>query len=244
MPNTWEKGLRSYRYPVALEDFQYAHRFPRWFSFDLGNGGRSSTIEFESHFRKHAQKNIAVWLEVVFWKLYSQPSHRDRLTCNVATHFQVSGISAKSLWQTCMTYISKPVRATFESFRQLFGFQSQAVAVVATFPAFLDPESYPMVDTRIAKLVGNCMGAHNEAYRTGPQLIRPPFLDSKRTVLTVAYYEFMRHWTLWCVYTAHKLTKQTSFNRRARDVEMAVFNAWGGRGNRHPVFHLNPLPRA
>jgi len=250
MPDTWGNALSSYRYPVALANFQDAHRFPKWFSFELGNGERSRTIEFESHFKKHAQKDIAVWLEVVFWKLYSQGRYRrDLHTINVATHFHVKGISAKSLWQACMTYISKPTSATFESFRQLFGFTSPArpIAVAATFPAFIDPESYSMVDTRIAKWVGNCMTAHNEADRTGPQLIRPPFCDSQGTVLTMADFEFMQHWNRWCIYTAQKLTKLTPISWRARDVEMAIFYAWGTRRgrrcNHHPMVHLNPLER-
>lgn len=246
MPSTWENALRSYRYPVALKGFQDAHQFPRWFSFDLGNGDHSRTSEFESHFRTHAQEYREVWLEVVFWKLYSQGTYRrDRHTINVANYFQGNGISAESLWQDCMAYIERPTRANFASFRQRLGFGSPVIAVAATFPAFIDPESYPMVDTRIAKWVGNYMTAHNEADRTGPQLIRPPFCDSQGKVLTMADFEFMQHWNRWCVHTAQKLTKLTPIPWRARDVEMAVFYAWGrrlgGRCNAHPALHLNPL---
>ena len=248
MPDTWENALLSYRYPVTFTDFQYEHQFSRWFSFDLGNGDRSRTMEFESHFRKHAQKDREVWLEVVFWKLYSQPNHRDRHTYSVATHFLVERISAESLWQACMAYIEEPTRTNFASFRQRLGFGSSVIAVAATFPAFIDPESYPIVDTRIAKWVGNCMTAYNEADRTGPQLIRPPFCDSQGTVLTMADFEFMQHWNRWCIYTAQKLTKLTPIPWRARDVEMAIFYAWGTRRGRrckhHPMVHLNPLERA
>jgi hypothetical protein len=252
MPNTWQEALLSYRYPVDLRSFSDAHQFPGWFYFDLGNGDRSQTIEFELHFRKHAQKALEPWLEVVYWKLYSQLACRDRITRQVSSHFrQGEGNLAKSLWQACNKYICNkykepPKRANFDSFRRLFGFSSQGIAVVATFPAFINPASCPMVDTRIAKWVGNCMTAHNEADRIGPQLIRPPFCDSNRTVLTMADYEFMQHWNRWCVYTAQKLTKLTPINWRARDVEMAVFYAWGTRRGRRcnhdPMVHLNPLP--
>jgi hypothetical protein len=244
MPSTWEKALRLYRWSVTFTDFKDAHQFPGWFSFDLAVGDRSKTIEFESRFRKHAQKDREAWLEVVFWKVYGIPLVRNGLTHAVNTNFQVRGISAESLWQACKNYISKPSKANFESFRQLFGFTAPVIAVAATFPAFIDPVSYPMVDTRIAKWVGKCMATHNEADRAGPQLIRPRFLDYSRPgVLAMTDYDFMRHWTLWCVHTAHKLTNHTSLKGgwRARDVEMAVFRAWGGRGKQHPELLLNPL---
>lgn len=242
MPTTWQEALQSYRYPVALGNFQGAPNFPGWFAFDLGEGDRTQTIAFESHFKERAQTSLAPWLEVIFWKLYSQPGRRNQTTCRVASHFLDQSVSPRSLWQGCMSYIKTPTKETFKSFQKLFGFRSQAIAVAATFPAFLNPVSYPMVDTRIAKWVGACMDEHNEVDNAGPQLIRPPFLNAKnRTVLTLSDFEFMQCWIKWCAHIAYKLTNRTSFSWRARDVDMAVFFAWGERGNRHPMFHLNPL---
>src|SRR3990172_1726059 len=145
MPATWEEALLSYRYPVTLADFMDAQQYPGWFCFELGEGDRTHTTEFETQFRESAPEALEPWLEVVFWKLYSQPAHRNRTTRRVAVHFQVTGISPKSLWQACLAYIETPTKTTFESFRQLFGFHAQAIAVAATFPAFVDPAAIPMV---------------------------------------------------------------------------------------------------
>ncbi len=204
-------------------------------------GDRANTVEFQAHFRKHASEAIEPWLEVVFWKLFSQPGRRNRITQRVASHFKANGTSPKELLHACSRYVENPSRDNFESFRKLFGFKTPVIAVAATFPAFLEPDSFPMVDTRIAKWVGSCLSLHNAKDSTGPQLIRPPFLDSTRTVLTMDDFEFVESWIRWCKYTAQKLTKCTSFVWRARDVEMAVFTAWGGRKDPHPKFHLNPL---
>jgi hypothetical protein len=124
--------------------------------------------------------------------------------------------------------------------RKRLGIGSRAIAVAATFPAFKHPDKHPMVDTRIANWVGACMGEHNAADPAGPQLTRFPFLDNQSTVLTMSDFDSMQDWRKWCVHTANKLTGPTQMQWRARDVEMAVFQAWGGRNGPH--FHLNSLP--
>jgi hypothetical protein len=241
MPTIWIEALLAYRYPAILSNFENARKYPGWFNFDLTIGDRTNTIEFEDHFRRHAPEAIEPWLEVVFWKLFSQPTRRNTTTRRVALHFQTYEISPKSLWHACNNYIENPTRKNFESFRILFGFVSKAIAIVATFPAFVIPNSYPMVDTRIAKWVGDCMPLHNAADPIGPQLTRPRFLDVPQTVLMMDDFGFMETWTHWCRHTAHKLSKYTSIAWRARDVEMAVFHSWGERNDPHPKLILNPL---
>lgn len=240
MPSTWEDALLSYSYPVTFTDFNDAHRFPEWFSFDLTIGDRNQTIEFESHFRRHAEKHREVWIEVVFWKMYSQGQwRRNTHTSNVAD--RIEQIEPEHLWNTCMTYMESRSEDNFNSFRRLFFPNNPVIATVATFPAFLDPVSYPMIDTRIAKWVGQHMDSHNKADPAGPQLIRPRYLDHpNQTVLMMTDYDFMRCWICWCAHTANKLTSRKSINGgwRARDVEMAVFTAWGNN------LHLNPLRSA
>lgn len=243
MPTTWTSALDSYSYPVNLRDCKQAHEFPGFFGWTIA-GDRVSTINFEDYFRTRAREAVEPWLEMVFWKLFSQRNRRDMTTQTVASNFQSRGISARSLWDACAGYVAEPTRESFELFRSHFGFSSQAIAVAATFPAFLAPDRYPMVDTRIAKWVGCCMSLQNAADSRGPQLIRPLYLDNKSKVLTMNDFGFVQAWTQWCVHTATKLREVTSMKWRARDVEMAVFEAWGRRGDCHPNLRLNPLPEA
>ncbi|GAJ05736.1 unnamed protein product, partial [marine sediment metagenome] len=45
-------------------------------------------------------------------------------------------------------------------------------------------------------------------------------------------FDFYLHWVYWARHTAKKLSQQTEMKWRARDVEMAVFTAWGDKGSK------------
>lgn len=245
MPNTWTESLSEYSYPFDLSDFEDAGNYPEWFELKSSVGDRDSTIKFEDHFRNHAAEAIEPWLEVVYWKIYSQPTGRaDRMTQRVASYSRDNDVPPQLLWYACNNYVENPTRKNLEDFRMLLlGLRSRTIALACTFPAFLKPELYPMVDTRIAKWVGSSMNLHNNADPSGPQLIRPKFLDSQQTTLTMTDFEFVETWISWCRHTARKLTERTLSEWRSRDVEMAVFSAWGGRHDTHPKLHLNPLKK-
>jgi len=85
-----------------------------------------------------------------------------------------------------------------------------------------------MVDTRIAKWVGWQL---EQGQFTASQLVRPKFLDSKETVIQMHDFGFVEAWIKWCRNTATLLSQSTAQHWRSRDVEMAVFRAWGDRGN-------------
>jgi len=242
VPNTWEKSLFGYQYPFDLGRFDDAKLYPTGFKFNSLVGDRKSTMEFETHFRSNAPKAIEPWLEVVYWKMYSQPPIRGlKLIRRLADHFRNNSVKPQALWDVCNRYVEHPTKQHFESIRTNFGLTSGSIAVAATFPAFMRPDLYPMIDTRIAKWVGHFMMRQNLSNPSGVQLTRPHFVDSKQTVLVMNDFPFLQNWIQWCRYTAQKLTACTSFEWRARDVEMAVFNAWGGRFDKHPKDKLNPL---
>ncbi len=242
MPKTWENALRAYWYPVNLNAFADARCYPGWSNYNLETGDRRATVQFEDRFRTHAPKAIESWYEVVFWKMFSQRGRSDAKTRDVIGKLQRRAISARTLWQACSEYVKRPSRSAFESFRKLFGFETSAIAVVATFPAFLDPEHFPMVDTRTARWVRDSFEKHNAVDPSGPQLVLPRFPGNGRSVLTMDDWAFVEAWTAWCGHTAGKLQGSSRVEWRARDVEMAVFQAWGERGKPHPVRPLNPLP--
>jgi len=242
VPSEWIRSLSEYGYPVNLGDFQDAEVYPRWFGLIMPVGDRAATIEFETRFRTHAAEATESWLEVVYWKLYSQPTaRRNNTTRRLAAHFRQQATTPQALFDTCNRYIDRPSRRNLESICDMLGLTTSSIAVAATFPAFLRPDLFPMVDTRVAKWVGCCMQQHNAEDLHGPQLIRPPYLDSGRTVLTLSDFPFVESWILWCRYTARKLTKLTESVWRPRYVEMAVFNAWGRRHDEHPKLELETL---
>lgn len=184
-------------------------------------------MRFESHFRDFADKAIEPWLEVIYWKLFSQPARRDRKTREIATHFEKAKVSPNSLYQACISHIHSPTQGNLDSIRKLLGFKAKVIAIAATFPAFLRPDILPMVDTRIAKWVVHSMIKHNRANPSGPQLISPRFVQTKQTVLMLNDFPFIERWIEWCSHTARKLTALSFIQWRPRDVEMAVLTLGG-----------------
>ena len=247
MPSTWLNALNSYNYQVDLSQYHYAGRFPGFFGQEI-QGDRPSTILFEDYFRANNGK-IQTWYEVVFWKMYSQSGRRDQKTTDVIN--QLNGqlkntnlpmTTSSQLIAATKAFIDNPdVKDNFENLRKLFRFESSVIAIVATFPAFVNPEKFPIVDTRVAKWIDSHLDFHNKNDPLGPQLVRSYYGKGYSTVLTMADFDFYLHWIHWTRYMAEKLSKRTSINWRARDVEMAVFTAWGDRELSHPRFHLNPI---
>lgn len=242
MPNEWKRSLDGYRYSVTLQNYENADQYPGFFNFSIPINDRCSTVSFETHFRELAATNIEAWLEVIFWKMYSQANRRNNITNQVAEHLQAENVSPQTLLEACQNYIENDTRPHLDTIRQLLGFNSSAIAIAATFPAFLRPDLFPMVDTRIAKWVGQNMQAHNDANPNDPQLVRPRYLDTQATVLTLTDFEFVYSWNRWCRHKSNQLNDVTSINWRPRDVEMAVFNAWGNGGEQHPIIQLEILP--
>jgi hypothetical protein len=242
MPNTWTESLMAYGHPFDLGEFKDAGKYPGWFTFSSSVGDRASTMEFEAHFRAHAAEAIEPWLEVIFWRLADLQGVRDFVTRKMAARLDASGASAGTLWRGCIHYMENPSRKHLFAFKATLGLTWGPIGLASAFPAVMRPDWYPMVDTRIARWVGHAMQAHNAADPSGPQLVRPPYLDSRRTVLTTRDYDFVESWFRWCWSTARKLSERTPLEWRSRDVEMAVLNAWGGPQDPHPKLHLNPLP--
>lgn len=241
MAKSWLHALRAYRYPVCLKDFQKALRYPSYFNQSIP-GDRDTTIRFEDHFRKNAEK-IEPWFEVVFWKLYSQRRIAQKKTEDIIQQLSLPPkVDPAYLLGTAEKFLTSESREDFETFRQLFRFRSKVIAVVATFPAFLCPERFPMVDTRVAKWVNQHYQVFNDANPDAPQLIPSIYgNNNSATVLTMNDFAFYLRWIHWTRYMAEKLSLATGKSWRPRDVEMAVFTAWGDRGNRHPVIPLNPI---
>jgi hypothetical protein len=238
----WQRALDNYRYRVDLTEFADKPQFSGWFNCILETGNRDQTAEFENRFRTRAEDYLEPWFEVVFWKLYGTKVWRDKHTRKLIFNLRRSGTTAADLWSACSEFVRKPTTKSFKNFQGLFwGSNSRAIAVAATFPAFLAPDRFPMVDTRVAKWVAANMDRFNAANARGCQLERPAFPDNGTTVLTFSDWRFVESWVQWCRATSDNLAQDTGVAWRARDVEMAVFQAWGGKGEAHPAIILPVL---
>ena len=241
MSKSWQDAIDEYHYPVYLKNFRHASKYPAFFNQDIV-GDQDSTMGFEFYFRMNAKK-IEPWFEVVFWKLFSQPRVLQQKTEDIINQLMMTPkIEPIELLEKVEKFMDSESREDFDSFRELFRFRSKVIAIVATFPAFLCPEKFPMVDTRVAKWVNMHYKKFNDASPDAPQLIPSEYgNNSSATVLTMNDFSFYICWIHWTRYAAERLSSTTGRPWRPRDVEMAVFTAWGDRGCQHPVIQLSPV---
>lgn len=222
---TWEEALQAYSYPVNLAAFKNANEYPSWFETNTDDGGLNKTTTFEDRFRKYAPHSIEAWYEVVFWKMFSQEGRRDARTKGVIKKITDSGVTADTLWRLCKEYMVCQDVASFRKFRRNF-FSADVVAIVATFPAFIDPQNFPMIDKHVADWARFHRNQHDYTRHGGPALSKPPKFTKSITVLRLDqsdHREFVASWIEWCRFVARILSCHTDRHWRARDVEMAVF---------------------
>jgi hypothetical protein len=230
-PLDWHEAVASYSYPVNLRPFSGRNRFaPEWFDLSLAAGNRMETIQFEGHFREHAASCLEPWYEVIFWKMFSQ-GRRDFQTERTIDRIVKNKTSASGLWSHCAAYLSNETMDSFSRFQDLL-IKGDSIAIAFTFPAFICPGRFPMVDRRIARYIAS----------EGSRLGFPSTPEVEKTlkryraadggVLTLRDWPFVDAWVDWSRKMAQRLSAGGKCVWRARDVEMAVFHAWGERRER------------
>ena len=107
------------------------------------------------------------------------------------------------------------------------------VATAATFPAFICPEKFPMVDVQVAKWA-RTSGRLHVSSNYGCQLLCPPDLTPGQ-VVKEGHWPFVESWIGWCRSTACELSRRTNFAWARPGRRMAVYTAQRCR------LTLNPL---
>ena len=143
-------------------------------------------------------------------------------------------ITAERLWERCLRYVDGPSLESFQVFRDTL-FKTKVIATAMTFPAFLRPDIFPMVDVQIARWANTNGTDHDYRSQGGPSLVTHSSLGN--SILTDKEWPFVQSWIEWCRFTARVLSDLTGCQWRARDVEMAVFTA------QRETLPLEPLHR-
>lgn len=227
-PLDWHEALDSYSYPVDLQQFSGRDSFPGWFDRNLAAGDLSETTRFETYFRECAASHLEPWYEVVFWKMFSRRGLRDSQTERTIERIKSRKTSASTLWERCDEYVQTETKESFTKFQDLL-VEGRSIAVAFTFAAFSCPSRLPMVDRRIARYVAS--EASRLKFPVAPKIDRTlkRYRVSDGGVLTLADWPFIEAWVGWCREMADRLSAHKKRVWRARDVEMAVFRAWGER---------------
>lgn len=220
----WSAALSRYQYPVDLGAF--GRQFgPDWFHMNLHPGTVEQTTMLETRFRERASDSLEAWYEVIFWKMFSQRGRAQFLTARIVDRIVAREITASQLRVALSSFVIEESRERFASLRSLF-FDSPVMPVVATFPAFADPDRFPMVDSRVAKWVNLYLRKYQTPTNAAASLV-PYTARSTTLTTTTAGWNFYRQWTKWCRSTADILSTCTPQVWRARDVEMAAFQNYG-----------------
>lgn len=227
--SSWTKALNRYSYFVDLRDYRNHNCFPGYF-LRVINGDRRTTIEFEDYFRRNAQQLIEVYFEVVFWKLYSQPMHRQKLTAEIISNMLEGRVEPRMLHDAINRFMATRNLEDLKEFRKLLGIKTHVLAVALTFPAFLSPETHPMVDNNVAYWVNENHSRHNR----NRQARLTPFALGKPSLMDNDFDNYL-NWVNWCREIAEVLRERTGFEWRTRDVEMAVFTSYRSRRYTTPL---------
>ena len=219
MTQSWTDALAKYKYRFDLSRFCLcrATEYKDWFEHKA-DGNRDDTMAFEARFRENARRHLEAWYEVVFWKMYSygdESSAREDRTIQVIKRTRRDATTSNALWDLCHSYVKEHSEKRFIEFRsKLFG---SGVSIAATFPAFLCPEQFPMVDRKVFEWSRRRGSDHSYKHCQGPDLSIAQLCEN------VNDWRFVEAWIEWCRFTARRLSGLTGCEWRARDVEMAVF---------------------
>jgi hypothetical protein len=121
MPSSWLSALEHYAYPVDLNDYSGRNKFPNYFNLRI-LGDRNSTIQFENYFRENAKNNLAVFIEVIYWKLYSQPRIRNKTTSRIVDHFINCKIDPNHFYDQILEFTKTTSKHSLAQIRASLGF--------------------------------------------------------------------------------------------------------------------------
>jgi hypothetical protein len=219
MPESWINALNKYSYPVRFSDYKRAGEFPGFFTLDVP-GDRTSTTEFEDYFRAKSNECIEPYFEVVFWVLCGKSQRFERSVDRIVDHVLDRGIAPSQLRRAVDDFVETPTKRNLSAVRHLLGIKTQVLTVALTFPAFVDPQRYAMMDMKAARWVNDNYLVQS---RNRSAVLTPFRLGN--TSLRYNDFDDYLNWSHWCRDTAKILTDRTTMEWRARDVEMAVFTA-------------------
>lgn len=215
---SWLEALNSYSYPVDLRDYEHKDRFLNHFKWKIA-GDRKTTIAFEDYFRKNARSSIEVYCEIVFWKLYSRRRDRQQKTKRIVDHLLEENVKPELLYHCIWRFANKPTLEHLTDLRWFLGIKTDVLAVALTFPAFMYPLKYPMVDSNVARWVNANFTRQNKKMKNK----LTPFVGFSS--LRDNDFENYLNWVAWCNEMASILSEKSHLKWRPRDVEMAVFTA-------------------
>lgn len=217
MCNSWITARGEYDWTVDLSHFRSGRNYPGHFDSQITP---QNTVDFEDKFRgaiDHAG-SYKVVAEVCFWKNYGIPQSRDRLTERLLRYLEVSDNWHKFV-DAIRELSSAPSWSKFKTLQKACN-QTSGFATPLAFLAFYSPAEYPMVDKHIAFWWAENKGK----YEYGDLEIFSQRDDGWIQPAQKSWKAYMC-WARFCREYTRLMMKNCSVNWRARDIEMAVWEA-------------------
>jgi hypothetical protein len=214
---SWENALLQYNWTVNLRNFKSKAQFNGYFNQIID---KNNVQHFEDKFRSSldSELDFTVSGEVCYWKNYGSFRSRDELTAKLLTL-----LSEPANWQSFVCDLTElatnPTYENIDRFRITCG-QPNGFATPVTFLSFYNPKEFPMVD----RIIGDWWNANSPKFSAS---WATPFAQREDGWLPLnkqnwsAYLE----WRDFCSQCALLLTLNSERHWRARDVEMAVWEA-------------------
>ena len=199
----WVDALEHYEYRVNLADYEQGWLGNDWTELVLIPGNREQTINLENRFRARGSNSLKSWYAVVFWKMYSNGLARTQRTRSVIERVTNQRLEAGRIWDACSNSTKE---GTAEAFQILLTMLSvgRRLPVVATFPAFMEPDRFPMVDLH----VGLWVNRYLEQYAGGARGLDSELVQCRDPrKITIDYWQFYSVWINWCRTAAAVLSR-------------------------------------
>ncbi|MBN2488269.1 MAG: hypothetical protein JXA98_04510 [Methanosarcinaceae archaeon] len=218
MDNNWVNALKKYNWTVNLQQFVDASIYKGYFDRTIRP---DDVVIFENRFRRAINNGSSFEIagEVCFWKNYGNPQSRNRITTNLLSYHK-----EKTNWENFVRVVKEisdnPSSDKFVSLKRACN-QQNGFATPITFLAFYNPIEFPMVDKHIA----NWWIKHKETYGFRDF---PDFSQRKNDDWIKSNNDNWNAYIAWktfCCDYAKKIARNYGLNWRARDVEMAVWEA-------------------
>lgn len=221
---SWITAYGKYAWTADLSDYRWAHRFPGYFNRTITP---ENTRAFEDRLRQSLDYAdlFPVAGEVCFWKNYGSIQSRDRLTTKLLEYLQ-SPKNWKTWAQAVRQLADEPSYRRFKQLQKACS-QPSGFATPITFLAFYRPTQYPMVDKHIAY-----WWRQNRA-RYG-YVDKPDFSQRSDGWIRPVQRSWNAYvsWALFCRDYGRRASERCRLDWRARDVEMAI---WEARKRRLPL---------
>lgn len=222
MCDRWNEARTGFNWKVDLGHFKRGADYPGFFNRIIEP---RDVKTFEDRFRTaiDGDGSFVIAGEVCFWKNYGNAQNRDRVTEQLLSHLKDSA-KWNMFVQAVKNVQENPSYNNFIALRDACD-QPKGFATPITFLVFYKPTEYPMVDKHIANWWAENKARHgygnSEIFSQRKDGWIQTYSNSQLRQNWNAYID----WKKFCNDYIGRIRRRCGWNWRARDVEMAVWEA-------------------